>query len=158
MTFVTGCFYRECSLAVMTGSAGTAALHLSHRKALCTFTSRKDTVVALATLEQPGMKFVAENCRAGLLDLIFDLFGGFVTTVTIPLDRKSQETVMAGATGSVLLHFAHCITLVVAVRGKEGVVTVTAAVHFKMSDMGEFRISSKLNLLYRMTTAAILGY
>lgn len=65
---------------------------------------------------------------------------------------------MAGATGSVLLHFAHCITLVVAVGGKEGVVTVAAAVHFKMPAMGEFRISSKLNLLYRMTPAAILGY
>jgi len=86
MTFVTGCFYRECRLAVMTGSAGTAALHLSHCKTLCTFTRRKDTVVALTALEQSGMKLVAENRRSGLFDLIFDLFGGFVTTVTISLD------------------------------------------------------------------------
>ena len=91
----------------MTGSAGTAALHLCHGKTLGILSGRKYAVVAVDALVETLMKLVAEKGRACLRHIISDLFGRQVTAATIPFYREGQISIMAGTTGTVLLHFSH---------------------------------------------------
>jgi len=114
----------------MTGSTGTATLHLRHGISLCILSGREYAIVAVYTFVETGMKLVAEKCRAGFLNLKADFLGCHVTAAAIASDRKCQKVIMAGTAGSVLFHFSHGITLVLAVSGKECIMAITAAVHF----------------------------
>lgn len=113
--------------------------------------------MAVITFMNSGVKFVAEKCRPCLRDIVSNLFGCDVATTTIPFYRKSQKCIMAGATGPVLLHFRHGIAPVSVVSSKECIMTVTAAVHFKVPQMGEQSVSPEVNILYGVALAAILG-
>ena len=141
----------------MTGSAGTAALHLCHGKTLGILSGRKYAVVAIDALIETRMKLVTEKGRACLRNIIRDLLGRQVTATTVPLHRKGQVSIMAGATGPVLLHLSHGIALVFTVSSKECIMTITAAVHFKVPHMGENCIGPEVNILYGVALAAILG-
>src|SRR6185369_3320487 len=158
MTFVARTFDRKSRLAVMAGPARGTLLHLRHCMTLLVLARREYAVVALAALVQPGMKLMTEHRRPGLFHFEPDLFGGFVAAAAISLYRKRQVTVVTGTARAILLHFGHKVSPVIMVRGKEGIMAITAAVHLDMPQVRKSGISCKLDLLYRMAFAAIPGY
>lgn len=141
----------------MAGAARVAVLHLGHVVSFLIGACREDAVMTLVALEEPGVEFVAENDRTGLLYLQLDLLGRLVAAITGALDGKSEDAVVTGTAGAVLLHFCHGIAPVFTVRCKEGIVTVTAAVHLQVARMGEAGIGLEIYLPDGVASAAILG-
>lgn len=157
MAFVAAPLNGEGRLAVMTGAAGIAALHLCHGEPLRIGACREDAVVTLVALEESGVEFVAESDRTGFLYFQLDLLGRLVTPVAGPLDGEGEDVVMAGAAGTILFHFRHGVAPVFAVRRKEGVVTIAAAVHLQVTRVGEAGISLEEYLPGGMASTAVLG-
>lgn len=73
---------------------------------------------------------MAEFNLTGIGKLKDHIFGTVVTSVTTAGDTESNICVMAGATGTVLLHLTHCVSATPLAAGKYPAVTVDTDIHF----------------------------
>lgn len=139
----------------MACTAGFARLHIRHLVALGRNAGGKNAVVAVSAFIHAGMVFMAEIGRTGFRHLEGNLYGRFMTFVTVTLDRETGDPFVAGSARLTFFHINHGAPLVVRSGGKKHFVTVTALVHLKMFCVAEKGIIHEGNILHRMTLAAI---
>lgn len=122
VTFLAVALHRKGGLAIVTGAARYAVLHIAHGRIGTSRSCHKKLAMAVcATIRQVQVQLMTEYgfaCHAHIFHL--------VAFAAVFLDRKRCCAVMTGATAFTSFHLSHAIMLVVSAGAEQGVVAVSA--------------------------------
>lgn len=97
----------------MTGSTGSAFLHIAHFVADTGVTSPEDAAVTVNALEKCRMDGMAKGRGTSFPHLKNYVNCRFMTLFTIPFYAKDRRTIVAPTAGGTFFHLGHTETLVV---------------------------------------------